>query len=140
MARDYQEHEYLPNEKSACNVGNHNVKFGRDGTTERILETIEEIGPMTAAEVAQHLGKDSRSIVKLMNDLCQAKPERAQKLYISGFVHDMEGQRKYPRAVYSLGALQSKKKPKRDEAAVKRQYRARMKGRSINSVFALGML
>ena len=108
---------------------------------ERILTALEELGPMTRAELCQHLTWDPESVSSVIARLRKATAERPQRLYVSGWVYDQEGQRPYPRAQYALGAEPDKKR--RRDVSIKQMhsdlqsmYLTRMR---TSSVFHLGM-
>ena len=109
--------------------------------SERILTAITELGPMTRAELCQHLGHDSESVSSVLARLRKATKERPQRVHISGCVYDQEGQREYPRAQYSLGAEEDKplrrRMTKREVHSTRQAiYTTRLK---TASVFNLGM-
>jgi hypothetical protein len=68
------------------------------------MQAINDIGPMTRAELCDYLKCNPESVSSVIARLRRTTKERPQRLYISGWVEDHEGMRPYPRAIYSLGA------------------------------------
>lgn len=109
----------------------------KDGTSAQILQLIDELGPMTQAELRELTGKSKSSIsalVRCMNKKTKTMPKR---LYIIRWIYDAERERDYPRAVYALGSKTDCKKPRQTETQIKRRYRQKKKLRSLNSVWAM---
>jgi hypothetical protein len=109
--------------------------------SERILQTLDELGPMTRAELCTHLSHDAASVSSVIARLRKATKERPQRIYVSGWVYDHEGMRDYPRAQFSLGAEEDKplrrRMTKREIHSTRQSiYFKRMK---TASVFNLGM-
>lgn len=104
------------------------------------LATIVEFGEITAIELTEYLGicrYDAHAVLKRVNQRTKAGLKR---IHIVRYIHDHEGARKYPRAVYAMGDKPDAKKPKADQLANKRAYYHRLKSRTtMNSVFNLGM-
>jgi hypothetical protein len=108
--------------------------------TQRVLQMLDEIGPMTRSEICAHLGQPKDKVSSLVTRLSTDTPKAGRRIHICDYVHDMEGERHYPRAVYALGDKPNKRKPKADHLAVRRRYWARRKLKmTANSVFHLGM-
>jgi hypothetical protein len=108
---------------------------------ERILQAINELGPMTRAELCAHLQQDAGSVSSVVARLRKETPLRPQRLHIGGWVYDQEGQRAYPRAQYALGAQPDKKlnrklSKSKQRSAHQTMVLVRMK---TASVFNLGM-
>jgi hypothetical protein len=108
---------------------------------ERVLTAIAELGPMTRAELCQHLSHDAASVSSVIARLRKQTPQRPQRVYVSGWVYDHEGMRPYPRAQFSLGAEPDKEyrrkvSIKRMHSDLQTAYFVRMK---TASVFNLGM-
>jgi hypothetical protein len=109
--------------------------------SDKIIATITELGPMTRAELCQHLNHDAESVSSVIARLRKATKERPQRLYISGWVYDQEGQRPYPRAQFDLGAepdklLKRRTSVKQRHADLVSEKLRRMK---MSSVFNMGM-
>lgn len=102
-----------------------------------MIELIRDLGPLTASELADILGKDRRSIAKMANEQTKDMPRRPQTMRIVSYTSDHEGGRKYPRPQYNVGTGPNARKPKADQNKVKREYRRRLKGKLLNSVWAL---
>jgi hypothetical protein len=109
--------------------------------SERVLTAIAELGPMTRAELCQHLSHDAASLSSVIARLRKETPQRPQRLYVSGWVYDHEGMREYPRAQFSLGAepdvkLRRRMTKRELHSSLQATYHTRMK---TASVFNLGM-
>ena len=105
-----------------------------------ILRMLEEEGPMTRAEICKRLGRTKDEIAAIVSRLNKRSPVAGKRIYIKEYVHDMEGERTYPRAVYALGSGKDATKPISDQKEIKRRYwaRSQLKLRA-NSVFNLGL-
>jgi hypothetical protein len=68
------------------------------------MQALTDLGPMTKAELCDHLNWESESVSSVLARLRRTTKERPQRIYISGWVEDHEGMRAYPRAQYALGA------------------------------------
>jgi DNA-binding Lrp family transcriptional regulator len=113
------------------------VKYGE--TTKAILKGLAELGPMTRSEIQQSVGVDKESIAAIVSRLHKDTPRVGKQIYITGWVYDAEGQRRYPRAIYALGSKPDAKKPKASALENRRRYdRKRHAMFSMNSVFNLG--
>jgi hypothetical protein len=113
-------------------------------TTQRMLDALETLGPMTRSEIcaALDLNRDEASSIVTRLRRPRLRPEAPARVYISAWRDDEEGQRRYLRAVYALGCKPDAPKPRYRERqlAAKRRYWQRRKvklGRAVNSVFAL---
>lgn len=105
-----------------------------------ILRLLTDYGPMTRSEICMHIGRDKEEIASCVSRLARDTPRAGKRIYVTDYVFDMEGERRYPRAVYAIGSGKDKPRPKPDPLEVKRRYWARRKGRlTANSVFHLGM-
>lgn len=93
---------------------------------------------MTANEIAELLGKDRYAVSAVVSRLHRPGKRIPRRIYISAWVRDHLGERKYPRAVYSMGDMEDKAKPRVDKKKIRREYdqRVRMKY-TTNSVFNL---
>lgn len=105
-----------------------------------ILRLLTDYGPMTRSEICAHLGRDKEDVASCVSRLARKSPRAGKRIHVVDYVNDMEGERRYPRAVYALGDRHDKQKPAPDPLEVKRRYWARRKCRlTANSVFHLGM-
>mgnify|MGYP000013396763 CR=1 FL=1 len=113
------------------------VKYGE--TTKAILKGLAELGPMTRSEIQQSVGVDKESIAAIVSRLHKDTPRVGKQIYVTGWVYDAEGQRRYPRAIYALGSRPDAKKPKASTLENRRRYdRNRHALFSMNSVFNMG--
>lgn len=104
-----------------------------------ILALIAEGGPMSQADMRRATGRTAQQISSTVNRLTSDRMTTLpRRIYISAWVSDAEGERAYPRAVYSLGNRPHKPKPAADQLAVKRRYWARRRERlKTSSIFRL---
>lgn len=112
--------------------------------TQRMLDALAELGPMTRSELCRAVGADRRTCASVVSRLMRPRqrPVAPRRVHICGWRDDEEGQRRYLRAVYALGDRPDARKPayKPRLLAAKRRYWARThakRGRAVNSVFAL---
>ena len=109
-------------------------------TVAEIMETLRECGEASPVEIANHLGLDRMNVSTIMTRMRRPGKVMPKRIYIKHYVHDSEGQRRYPRPVYAIGTLPDAKKPKADIKANKQRYRRGLRLRmTANSVFNLGM-
>jgi len=105
-----------------------------------ILRMLAENGPMSRSEICDHIGRDKAAIASIVSRLSSRTPRAGKRIHIAHYVYDMEGERRYPRAVYALGDKPDKPKPKPNPAANKARYWANRASRlRTNSVFHLGL-
>ena len=81
-----------------------------------IENALRDYGPMTSAELVLYvpgLPNDIRKACqRMLKPSKRAVPVGQQRIHISGWTRDAEGQRDYPRAIYALGHGENKPKPK----------------------------
>lgn len=98
----------------------------------RALKIIEEFGPLSAREVAEHMGI-SYSFGRAAVSYCK----NLKQIYVSEYRRDEDGGRLYPRALYMPGNLPDAKKPKPLPESVYRKRHVKKKQAIVNSVFGL---
>jgi transcription initiation factor IIE alpha subunit len=103
-----------------------------------ILNLLKEFGAMTSFEIAQSLGMTKTEISGVLSRLHKTGARTPRRIYITNYVHDAEGSRRYPRAVYALGCKLDAPKPKSNIKANKKRYLQKKNAR-VNSVWMLGM-
>jgi len=109
-------------------------------TVEQIIAMLKECGEATPGEVAKHLGLDRMNVSTIMTRMRRPLVHTPKRIYIVRYVHDGEGQRRYPRPVYALGDWGDARKPKPDKKAIKKRYLKSLRMKmTTNSVFNLGM-
>lgn len=109
-------------------------------TVADVIRLLTDFGPMTRVEICQHLGIDRRCASSIVSRMNRDSPRCPKRVYISGYTHDHEGERRYPRAIYALGNQPDVKRPKADPRAAKRRYNAKVKAlNTANFVFNLGL-
>lgn len=108
--------------------------------SQAILACLRQYGAMSRAEIEVFVGIPKESISAIVSRLHKATPKTGKQIYISHYIYDAEGQRRYPRAVYQIGALPDVPKPKSNPKETKRRYLQSVKAKyTMNSVFNLGM-
>ena len=113
----------------------------KTGTIEVVSKALQEVGPMTLAEMMDYTGFTKSACSHALRDLNKMLPTLPKRAHITQWVYDHEGQKRYPRAVYAWGNYPDAAKPERDPRA--NQKRSRDKKRllsAVNSVFNLGRL
>ena len=102
-----------------------------------ILAHLAEHGPTTRAELCRAIGCDKSAAGSVISRLARPGATTPKRVYVYDYVHEDDGARRYPRALYDLGDFPDKRKPRRDRAAVSQRYRERNRGQ-VASVFDLG--
>jgi hypothetical protein len=110
-------------------------------TVARITSCLETYGPMTRSEICFHIGMDRMNCSAVITRMSKAGAKTPRRIYISGYTHDSEYGRRYPRAIYSVGNLPDAQKP--NKQASRRENRKRSDKRrkvhnTMNFVFNLG--
>jgi predicted ArsR family transcriptional regulator len=111
-------------------------------TVADILKVLETVGPMTRSEICHQLGLDRMNCSAVITRMAKAGPKTPRRLHISGYTHDSEHGRCYPRAIYDLGDKPDAKKPNRQEnrrEARKRSDKRRAVHNTMNFVFNLAV-
>ncbi len=108
------------------------------GRIEAILDALRDYGPMTRVDIELTLGFTKEQVSRLLLCIVTESPRRPQRAHITHYVHDQEGQKRYPRAVYAFGPGENAKPPKRDTKATQKRSRDKRKLLlATNSVFNL---
>lgn len=98
----------------------------------KILNLLQELGPMTARELAEQLK------IKHVNQIAAAL-QGCDHFHISGYRRDEDGGRLYPRALYAFGpGKDAKKPPKLSRQEYNRRSKAKMR-KTVSSVWDLGI-
>ncbi|MEY8688460.1 MAG: hypothetical protein AB9M53_01090 [Leptothrix sp. (in: b-proteobacteria)] len=102
-------------------------------TTDRILATLREVGPLTTAELADRLGVPQSNIASAMVRLGRVAERGpgtgARRAHITTWRHGLGTARLYPRPVWKVGHGDDAPRPVADQNAVKRRYWARRRDR-----------
>ena len=109
-------------------------------TVARITQLLEQYGPMTRNEICNHLDVNRMNISAVISRMIRPGVDTPRRLHISGYTHDGEGARRYPRAIYAIGDLPDAKKLNRQENrrdARKRSDKRRAAHNTMNFVFNL---
>jgi len=145
MERDVTKCEHLgicQDKKRKCADCPHR-RIGWGVTVTRILDLLQMFGPLTRADICEHLqGKhDAGNVSAILTRMRKSTPKNPKRIYIMRYIYEAEyGTRRYPRAVYALGDKPCVKKPKPQTKENRRRYRAKLKSLSTtNSVFNLGL-
>jgi len=114
------------------------MRIGYGESAKAILAALAELGPMTRAELERVVEVKSKCISPIISRLHKDTPRTGKQISIVGYVYDAEGGRRYPRAIYALGAQSDVDKPKSSQKENRRRYDAKKKAMfSKNSVFNL---
>lgn len=107
---------------------------------EMFLEAFESEGPMTAVEMAVHIGcSDTRASNTLAN-MRRKSDKFPQQIYVLSWTREVTaGRRFYLRAVFALGAKKDAEKPPALTQSEKAQRVRQRKLALVNSVFALAI-
>lgn len=108
---------------------------------QQIEKALSDLGAMTGAELCQELGVEKSELSAVVSRMAKPSKTLPKRIYIVGYTFEHETHdRRYPRAVYALGDLEDKPKPKPNRKETVRRYndnkRKRLTG---NSVFNLGL-
>jgi predicted ArsR family transcriptional regulator len=110
-------------------------------TVAKITHLLEQYGPMTRDEICVHLDVNRMNISAVISRMKKPGVDTPRRLHISGYTHDSEVGRCYPRAIYDLGDKTDAKKLNRQEnrrQARKRSDQRRAIHNTTNFVFNLG--
>jgi hypothetical protein len=110
-------------------------------TVADIVKVLEEYGPLTRSEICYHIGLDRMNCSAVITRMSKASVKMPKRIHISGYTHDSETGRRYPRAIYDLGDKPDAKKLNRK--ALRRDTRKRYDQKralinTTNFVFNLG--
>jgi predicted ArsR family transcriptional regulator len=109
-------------------------------TVARITQLLEQYGPMTRDELCNHLDVNRMNVSAVVSRMVRPGTNTPRRLHISGYTHDSETGRCYPRAIYDLGDKPDAKKLNRQEnrrQARKRSDQRRAVHNTMNFVFNL---
>ena len=122
---------------SKPNNPSHRKLYG--ARTQAIRMALELYGCQSRAELEVSAGIPKNLIAAIVSRMNKNCPRVGKQIYICRYVYDAEGARRYPRAVYALGAGNDVPKPKPSTKENKRRYDAKRKAMySMNSVFNMG--
>ena len=110
-------------------------------TVARITSCLETYGPMTRSEICHHIGMDRMNCSAVITRMSKAGARTPRRIHISGYTHDSEMGRRYPRAIYDLGDQPDAKKLNRQEHRRdnrRRSDKRRTAHNTMNFVFNLG--
>lgn len=108
---------------------------------QQIEKALSDLGAMTGAELCQELGVEKSELSAVVSRMAKPSKTLPKRIYIVGYTFEHETHdRRYPRAIYALGDLEDKPKPKSNRKEVVRRYNANKRKRLTgNSVFNLGL-
>jgi len=110
-------------------------------TVALVLQALAEFGPMTCAEISEHIGLGRYNVSSVISRLRRSSKRSAQRVYVQSYSRVLEGQRRYPRPVLALGALPDATPPRplsRKEIRRKSDAASR-KRNTMNFVFNMGV-
>jgi len=123
--------------KSNKKTSQHRKLYG--SRTQAIRMALEQYGSQSRAELEESAGIPKNLIAAILSRMNKNTPRVGKQIYICRYVYDAEGARRYPRAVYALGAGNDVPKPEASSKENKRRYEAKQKVLyRMNSVFNLG--
>lgn len=112
----------------------------KSGTVIAMILAALKHRPMTRKEVCEFTGMHHNSIATVMTRMATATSKRPQRIYIAKYIHELDGMKRYPRAVYAIGEKLNATKPKPDVIANKRRYLQRKQRKlRCTSVFNLAL-
>jgi hypothetical protein len=108
---------------------------------QQIEKALSDLGAMTGAELCQELGVEKAELSAVVSRMAKPSKTMPKRIYVQRYIYEHETHdRRYPRAVYALGDIEDKPKPKPNRKETVRRYndnkRKRLTG---NSVFNLGL-
>lgn len=116
---------------SSTNTGSHVIK---------VLEALETFGQITAQEFADYADIGRYDAHAVLNRMAKRTKAGVKRLYVADWTHEHDDARRYPRAVFKLGDLPDKKKPKPNIKENRRRSEAqRNKALRMNSVFNMAL-
>lgn len=104
-------------------------------TALRIVDKLEQLGPMTTSEIARELGVERDSMGSIITRLRKPskRPRGPKRIHIADWRDEEDGQRTYLRAVYGAGNKKDAEKPERKSGAERsRRYRDNKRQQSFN--------
>lgn len=113
----------------------------KNGTLALIIRALDEIAPMTAREISEHLEISKDQASALCGQLVKRLPTLGRRAHIKRWDMEAIGERKFPRPVYALGDLPDAPRPRRKSGAARTQaWRdKKRKLHKMNFVFNLGL-
>jgi len=99
---------------------------------------IKELGPMTAAELAEQIGK-SVAYARATISTCRHRTDDKYPLHIQKYVHHAAGAKEYPRAVYAAGIGKDAYRPRKLSKTESNLRHRKKKMLLVNSIFSLAV-
>lgn len=116
---------------SSMNTGSHVIKA---------LEALEAFGKITAQEFADYADIGRYDAHAVLNRMIKRTKAGEKRLHIASWIHEHDGARRYPRAVFMLGDKPDKPRPKPNVRENRRRSEAkRNKAMRMNSVFNMAL-
>ena len=123
--------------QSKPNNPSHKKAYG--ARVQAIRMALEQYGNQSRAELEQTTGIPKYLIASVISRMHRDLPRIGKQIYITNYVYDAEGARRYPRAVYALGAGNDAPKPKSCRKEIKQRYESKKRVMyRMNSVFNMG--
>ena len=111
-------------------------KYGE--TVADILRLLDELGPLSRSEMCEELGLERTYVSAVVTRMASPTKRLPKRIHVSHYVYDMEGARRYPRAVYALGDKPDARRPKANKLDNRRRADAKRRViNTANSVFNL---
>lgn len=112
----------------------------RGDVVKAVMRLLREQGAMTLQDLVRDTGVPKQTLHKVLRAMQRPtlRPVGPQRIYIHSYVFDQEGQKRYPRAMFALGAYADAPRPVSDEKATQKRYRDKRRAHTtMNSVFNL---
>jgi hypothetical protein len=95
---------------------------------------------MTRKELCDALNLEHDYVSAVLTRLANPTKTQPKRVYVISYVHDAEGQRRYPRAMFSVGDRPDAKRPTSDRRNNRRRYDQARRNRIAGaSVFTWGL-
>jgi len=104
----------------------------------RIVDMLEQLGPMTTSEIAKELGVERDSMGSIITRLRKPskRPRGPKRVYVHDWRDEEDGQRAYLRAVYGAGNKKDAPKPERKSGAERsKRCRDNRRQKSLTNLF-----
>lgn len=101
----------------------------------RIMDALEQLGPMTSAELARELAIDRDTVGSVLSRLKRPskRPVGPKRVHVVDWCDEDEGSRTYLRAIYAAGnKVDATKPPRKSNAERSQRYRDNKRQQSIN--------
>lgn len=90
--------------------------------SQRVLQLLAEVGPLSRADICRHLQRSKYEISSVVTRLNRRGARAGKRIYVLHYVHEMEGEKRHPRAIYALGDKEDAPRPGADNKGTKQRY------------------